>query len=247
MFASVFAATATPALGRGGLQAGQQLGDRLAAGLRLVGLRERIAAAMTGTGRRRHGRFFVDRRRRRRGHRRRWRRHGRRRSAGYAGAGVGVGEFRGMTGAGAPAGLVPVGYRIAGLGGRLLSGGAGMPPPTFCLLLGFSGTRWTVGAVVTRRRVVVPPRDRPRALALSCAGRRPLSLGAGRLPGLRLLRPGVSPQAAASPVAAVVVAARAAAAAARTAVRVAAAVRVAGVTVAGVGPRSAPPRSRAMP
>ena len=52
VFASVFAAPATAALRRGGLQPRQQLGDRLAAGLWFVGLRQRIGAAMASGGRR---------------------------------------------------------------------------------------------------------------------------------------------------------------------------------------------------
>ena len=52
VFASVFAAPATAALGRGGLQPRQQFGDRLTTGWRLLGFRERIGAAMASVGRR---------------------------------------------------------------------------------------------------------------------------------------------------------------------------------------------------
>src|SRR5205807_6848438 len=48
VFASVFAPPAAPALGRGALQPSQQLGHRLSAGLRLLGLSKHIGAAMTG-------------------------------------------------------------------------------------------------------------------------------------------------------------------------------------------------------
>src|SRR3984957_15501720 len=51
VFASIFTASATTALGRSGLQPRKQFGDRLAARWRLLGLGVRVGAAMTGVGR----------------------------------------------------------------------------------------------------------------------------------------------------------------------------------------------------
>jgi hypothetical protein len=53
--------------------------------------------------------------------------------------------------------LVPIGYRINGLVGRLLGGGTGMTSPTLGEFLEFGVARGTVGRVLARRRVVVCP------------------------------------------------------------------------------------------
>jgi len=53
VFASVFAAPAPAALGRGSLQPRKQFGDRLTNGLWLGGIQVRIGAAMASVGRRR--------------------------------------------------------------------------------------------------------------------------------------------------------------------------------------------------
>ena len=192
-FASVLAASASAASGRAGLQPRQQLGDRLAAGRRSVGI-QRIGGPMSGRGRgwRRHRRLPVGWWRRRRWHRRRWRRHRRRRWRGFADAGVGVFRaFSGMPGPCPTTRLAPIGFGFADLACRL--GGAGMPSPPLSRRRrrrrGFAGAGRAQRSTVAGRGVVVLPRPGAALvgpfgipIAAGCSDRQPLSFRAHRPP-----------------------------------------------------------------
>src|SRR5271166_3416293 len=209
VFASVLTAPASAASGRAGLQPRQQLGDRLAAGLRSVDI-QRIGAAMPGRGWgcrrwrrwRRHHRLPVGWRRGRGWYRRRWRRHCRRRRRGSADAGVGVcGAFSGMTSPRGTIWLAPIGFGFADLTCRL--DGAGMAAAPLNRRRrrrrGFTDAGRTVRSPVAGRGVVVFPRPAAGVFArfgipvtARCSGGEPLSFGAHRLPGRgRFLMPGL--------------------------------------------------------